>query len=490
MRTRFEKLAKRCSGGETRVRASVCSRRPPRVAALRKGCVAASPYITLHHLHTTARPCASGGMLGARLKSWMEAQLGRAKKRKQKQARPAPPAATTGPLPAPHLSSPESAYSTGYSTDGTSPGAPPAPLTAPLAAPLVAPPPPPAPPTTHLYHEPAKRRSIPVVRRCAPEPVVCSTPSPRPRCRIRTNPWLGATSPASRRRTPLLTQQSLQSPQPQPQLLHAPFSLDSQSIYGSRSPHLSPHLSPERYLSPYYRGGVSSDEECRDIRSRGRETAILSDADVDSDGDTGLDGGDEDETDCNVTPGRRRARRRRPPRRPPRSAGATPPRSRRRNPPPPAPPVRERDPLLEADREAEKKYRELIREAEKLLVTVSRAPLEPPHNPRVRELRATEADGPRRSPERTHVTNFIRAISPEAARRASPVARRSPLAAPPPPTPCSPLHPLSTDRPHSEPPKRKAYARDEVLQTLEGLRKSLQQQSALLAVQRTRLDSL
>ncbi|CAH2050139.1 unnamed protein product, partial [Iphiclides podalirius] len=343
-------------------------------------------------------------------------------------------------------------------------------------------------PRTFITNPP--RRSIPVVRRCAPEPVVCSTPSPRPRCRIRTNPWLGATSPASRRRTPLLTQQSLQSPQPQPQLLHAPFSLDSQSIYGSRSPHLSPHLSPERYLSPYYRGGVSSDEECRDIRSRGRETAILSDADVDSDGDTGLDGGDEDETDCNVTPGRRRARRRRPPRRPPRSAGATPPRSRRRNPPPPAPPVRERDPLLEADREAEKKYRELIREAEKLLVTVSRAPLEPPHNPRVRELRATEADGPRRSPERTHVTNFIRAISPEAARRASPVARRSPLAAPPPPTPCSPLHPLSTDRPHSEPPKRKAYARDEVLQTLEGLRKSLQQQSALLAVQRTRLDSL
>jgi hypothetical protein len=49
--------------------------------------------------------------------------------------------------------------------------------------------------------------------------------------------------------------------------------------------------------------------------------------------------------------------------------------------------------LLEADREAERKYRELIREAEKLLVTVSRAPLEPPHNPRVRELRATEVMG-------------------------------------------------------------------------------------------------
>lgn len=93
-------------------------------------------------------------MLGARLKSWMEAQLGRAKKRKQKQSRQlvAPP--TTGPLPPPHLSSPESAYSTGYSTDGTSPGA----TVAPLAAPLVAPPPPPAPPTTHLYHEPAKVR--------------------------------------------------------------------------------------------------------------------------------------------------------------------------------------------------------------------------------------------------------------------------------------------------------------------------------------------
>lgn len=91
-------------------------------------------------------------MLGARLKSWMEAQLGRAKKRKQKQARVSAPAASTGPLPAPHLSSPESAYSTGYSTDGTSPGTAPVPL----AAPLVAPPPPPAPPTTHLYHEPAK----------------------------------------------------------------------------------------------------------------------------------------------------------------------------------------------------------------------------------------------------------------------------------------------------------------------------------------------
>lgn len=76
-------------------------------------------------------------------------------------------------------------------------------------------------------------------------------------------------------------------------------------------------------------------------------------------------------------------------------SGATPPRARRRNhaPVPPAP--KERDPLLEADREAERKYRELIREAEKLLVTVSRAPLEPPHNPRVRELRATEVEAPR-----------------------------------------------------------------------------------------------
>lgn len=70
--------------------------------------------------------------------------------------------------------------------------------------------------------------------------------------------------------------------------------------------------------------------------------------------------------------------------------GATPPRMRRRCHAPSAPPVRERDPLLEADREAERKYRELIREAEKLLVTVSRAPIEPPHNPRIRELRATE----------------------------------------------------------------------------------------------------
>ncbi|KPI97568.1 hypothetical protein RR46_07315 [Papilio xuthus] len=424
-------------------------------------------------------------MLGARLKSWMEAQLGRAKKRKQKQSKPAPATTTPGPVQAPHLSSPESAYSTGYSTDGTSPGAPPATL----AAPLVSPPPPPAPPTTHLYHEPAKRRSIPVVR-CA-EPVLCATPSPRPRCRIRTNPWLGAaTPPTARRRTPLFPQQSLQCPQPTPQLLHAQYSLDTQAIYGTRSPHLSPHLSPERYRSPYYRGGVSSDEECRDARTRGRETAILSDADADSDGDTGLDGGDEDDTDCDVTPGRRRARRRRPPRRPPRSAGATPPRTRRRNPAPPAPPVRERDPLMEADREAERKYRELIREADKLLVTVSRAPLEPPHNPRIRELRATESEAPRRSPERTHVTNFIRANSPEAARRGAPAPRRSPLAAPPPCPPCPPAHALATDRPHSEPPKRKAYARDEVLQTLQGLRASLQQQSALLAVQRTRLDSL
>lgn len=98
-------------------------------------------------------------------------------------------------------------------------------------------------------------------------------------------------------------------------------------------------------------------------------------------------------------------------------AGATPPRVRRR-----APPARDRDPLLEADREAERKYRELIREAEKLLVSVSRAPLEPPHNPRVRELREVEA--PRRSPERTHITNFMRANSPEPPRRLSPVAKR------------------------------------------------------------------
>ncbi|XP_023948973.2 serine/arginine repetitive matrix protein 1-like isoform X2 [Bicyclus anynana] len=358
-------------------------------------------------------------MLGARLKSWMEAQLGRAKKRKQKQTRQAP----ATPLPPPHLSSPESAYSTGYSTDGTSPGAPPAPL----AAPLVPPPPPPAPPTTHLYHEPAKRRSSITVRRVVPEPPVCATPSPRPRCRIRTNPWLGGTSPNARKRAPsVLHQQSLQCPQP-PTLHHAPYSLDSHPKYGPRSPHLSPHLSPhisphlspEPYRTPYYRGGASSDEECRSMKPRGRETAILSDADIDSDGDTGLDGGDEDEPDSTASPGKRRARRRRPPRRTPRSAGATPPRMRRRCHAPSAPPVRERDPLLEADREAERKYRELIREAEKLLVTVSRSPLEPPHNPRVRELRATE-----------------------------------------------------------------------VLQTLEGLRKSLQQQSALLAVQRTRLDSL
>ncbi|CAG9132418.1 unnamed protein product [Plutella xylostella] len=60
-------------------------------------------------------------MLGARLKSWMEAQLGRAKKRKQK---PRSPPAPLDTAPPPHLSSPESAYSTGYSTDGTSPGAP------------------------------------------------------------------------------------------------------------------------------------------------------------------------------------------------------------------------------------------------------------------------------------------------------------------------------------------------------------------------------
>lgn len=148
-------------------------------------------------------------------------------------------------------------------------------------------------------------------------------------------------------------------------------------------------------------------------------------------------------------------------------AGATPPRVRRRNHAPSAPPVRERDPLIEADREAERKYRELIREAEKLLVTVSRAPLEPPHNPRVRELRATEVEAPRRSPERTHITNFMRANSPEPPRRCSPVARRSPLAAPPPPAVAvrmSHVQQVSpTDRPHSEPPKRKAYARDEVI---------------------------
>ncbi|CAK1544532.1 unnamed protein product [Leptosia nina] len=443
---------------------------------------------------------AGGGMLGARLKSWMEAQLGRAKKRKQKQTRQATPP-SSGPTAPPHLSSPESAYSTGYSTDGTSPGAPPALL----AAPLVAPPPPPTPPTTHLYHEPAKRRSSTTAtsRKFVPEPPaqVCATPSPRPRCRIRTNPWLGATSPARKKPPHLLHQQSLQIPQ-QPVLHHAPFSLDSHIKYGPRSPHVSPHLSPHLspqlspqysphlspYRQPYYRG-ASSDEEYRGLKSRGQETAILSDADVDSDGDTGLDGGDEDEADSTASPGRRRARRRRPPRRPPRSAGATPPRMRRRH-APSAPPVRERDPLLEADREAERKYRELIREAEKLLVTVSRAPIEPPHNPRVVELRATEVDCPRRSPERTHITNFIRANSPEAPRRSSPVPRRSPLAAPPPPARIPHYPPSPTDRPHSEPPKRKMYAREEVLQTLEGLRKSLQQQSALLAVQRTRLDSL
>lgn len=91
--------------------------------------------------------------------------------------------------------------------------------------------------------------------------------------------------------------------------------------YNFRSPHLSPEPYRTPYRSPYYRGGASSDEECRGMRTRGRETAILSDADIDSDGDTGLDGGDEDEPDETASPGRRRARRRRPPRRPPRSAG-------------------------------------------------------------------------------------------------------------------------------------------------------------------------
>lgn len=54
---------------------------------------------------------------------------------------------------------------------------------------------------------------------------------------------------------------------------------------------------------------------------RGRETAILSDGDIDAEEDTGLDGGDDDEPDDTVSPGRRRARRRRMPRRPPRSVG-------------------------------------------------------------------------------------------------------------------------------------------------------------------------
>lgn len=76
-----------------------------------------------------------------------------------------------------------------------------------------------------------------------------------------------------------------------------------------------------------------------------------------------------------------------------------------------------------------------------------------------------KVEAPRRSPERTHITNFMRANSPEPPRRLSPVARRSPLAAPPPP-PVAPRvlmqPPSPTDRPHSEPPKRKTYARDEV----------------------------
>lgn len=72
-----------------------------------------------------------------------------------------------------------------------------------------------------------QRRSSVGVKRALPEPpVVCMTPSPRPRCRIRTNPWLGSTSPNPRRRPHLLHQQSLQCPPPPP-LVHAPYSLDS-----------------------------------------------------------------------------------------------------------------------------------------------------------------------------------------------------------------------------------------------------------------------
>lgn len=80
-----------------------------------------------------------------------------------------------------------------------------------------------------------------------------------------------------------------------------------------------------------------------------------------------------------------------------------------------------------------------------------------------------QVEAPRRSPERTHITNFMRANSPEPPRRLSPVAKRSPLAVPPPPPVVARVThhqvvqlPSPTDRPHSEPPKRKAYARDEV----------------------------
>lgn len=85
-----------------------------------------------------------------------------------------------------------------------------------------------------------QRRSNVVNRRCIPDPapipaVVCATPSPRPRCRIRTNPWLGATSPNRRRPQHIVHQHSLQCPPTQPQLHHAPYSLDSHSVkYGSR----------------------------------------------------------------------------------------------------------------------------------------------------------------------------------------------------------------------------------------------------------------
>lgn len=81
-----------------------------------------------------------------------------------------------------------------------------------------------------------------------------------------------------------------------------------------------------------------------------------------------------------------------------------------------------------------------------------------------------QAEAPRRSPERTHLTNFMRANSPEPPRRPSPLARRSPLAAPPPPPLARPARTFDcNDRPHSEPPKRKAYARDEVGSSLNAI---------------------
>ncbi|XP_044765112.1 uncharacterized protein LOC123321525 [Coccinella septempunctata] len=196
------------------------------------------------------------------------------------------------------LSSPESAYSTGYSTDGTSPGAPPD-YYAEVKIILEPKPPirqcdnnPSIHQTIHKIASPLLENNRPILNKAV------DVASPRQRNRIRTNPWLPRCTSTSGRQI----QNSYSTGLPENGLL----TLSNQCVAaGPCSRGKSPLSSTCSSLSggeTYWEG---SEDDCTLNEMMGKydesyvyekETDILSDSeptDLDTDIDTGQDGGDE-----------------------------------------------------------------------------------------------------------------------------------------------------------------------------------------------------